>query len=267
MKFLNPKSDMKIIQATIFNRWIWGLLCCILLGSTVSAQFEIPEIPSRQEAVYDYANMLSGTEKNRLKRKLQTYSDTTSTQIVIATVNTLNGDDISRVGAEWGHKWGIGQKGKDNGILVLVAFKDRKMTIQTGYGVEHLLTDALSRRLIERILKPNFRNGQYYAGLDQTSDAIFQILRGEYKGTPQKNVRKKKPKNKIFRIIFFVILILVLGAFSRRGGGGGHTIYHGGSFGRGGWSSGGSGFGSSGGGFGGGFGGGGFGGGGASGSW
>ncbi len=268
MKSQNLNMEMNSFK----NRnWIKGLLfsLCLLLSLGNSfAQFEIPPVPSSQTSVYDYGKMMSTREVAALKNKLIQYSDQTSTQIVVITIDDLNGDEINRVGAEWAHKWGIGQKGKDNGIVVLVSKNDRKMAIQTGYGIEHLLTDALSRRVIENDIKPYFKTGNYYAGLDAGTNSIFSILKGEYKASKKRSRKTGRRSKPVAYLLGFVALMYL---FSRRGGGGGgHTMYHGGTLHRGGgWMSGGSsgGFGGSSGGFGGGFGGGGFGGGGASGSW
>jgi len=246
---------------------------------TFFAQDDIPPKPKLQTSVYDYAHMLKPTEKQRLEQKLIKYNDTTSTQIVVATIPSLKGKDIALFATEWAHKWGIGQKGKDNGVFLLVSKNDRKVTIRTGYGVEHKLTDAYSRRIIEQVIKPEFRKGNFYQGLDKATTYIIKALNGEYKGVPQS--RKTNSDGIPIGLIIFIIFVLILILSNKnKGNGSGGNISRslldtiilsnsgrsggfGGGFG-GGSSSGGS-FG--GGGFGGGFGGGGFGGGGASGGW
>ena len=100
-----------------------------------------------------------------MEQKLLRYQDSTSTQIVVVTLTSIGSNDIAMYGAELAQKWGIGQKGKDNGVLILVAKNERKINISTGYGVEHLLTDALSRRIIETLIKPQFKLQNFYAGL------------------------------------------------------------------------------------------------------
>ncbi|NJX16798.1 TPM domain-containing protein [Tamlana crocina] len=251
------------------------------------AQFDIPEKPKFQTSVYDYANLLSSAEKSSLERKLVKYSDTTSTQIVVAIIPSTEGENINFLGAQWGQEWGIGQAKEDNGILILLARNDRRIAINTGYGIEHLLTDALSKRIIERDIIPYFKKGDYYGGLNRGADAIFEVLNGEYKGTRPTNNRNGIPPGMVIIFIFIFIVILISISKNRRGGGGGNRGHRSagqdlleaiilsnmgrGSYRRGssGWggSSGGGGWSSGGGGFGGGFGGGGFGGGGASGGW
>ena len=262
-----------------------GLLFVLFyLGSfQVKAQDYLPEKPKNQTSVYDYAKMMSGSEAKNLEQKLINYSDTTSTQVVVITVNSLDGNDIALYATELAHKWGIGQKDEDNGIVLLVSKDDRRMTIRTGYGVEHKLTDALSRRIIENIITPAFKQGNFYQGLDQGTTAIMQIMSGEYQGERS----NEGPKGKfpaLFIVIIFIVIMIILSNRKRGGGGkggrksGGFSLLDAiilSSAGRGGFGSGrGSGFGGGssgggfgGGGFGGGFGGGGFGGGGASGGW
>ncbi len=222
----------------------------------------------QSHSVYDYAKLLSPEERRMLETKISKYYDSTSTQIVIATVKRVN-DDISLYATEWAHKWGIGQKDKGNGIFILISKDDRKITIRTGYGVEHLLTDALTRRIIETEIISYFKNGQYYKGLSRAVDAIIKVMAGEYKNDLSKDYGSGEY---IFWIILAIILfIFILNIFSKGGGSGnggswrssGPIIYSGSGSSSWGSSSGGS----WGGGFSGGFGGGGFGGGGATGSW
>ena len=259
------------------------ILLLFFYGTTVFAQAEIPPKPTIQTSVYDGANLFSGFEKNALEQKLIKYADSTSTQIVVATVKTINGEDIAFYGAKWAQKWGIGQAKEDNGVFVLVAKDDRRLTIQTGQGVEHLLTDALSKRIINNIITPQFKQSNYYEGLDRGTSAIMQIMNGEYEENRNFNNDGESGIPIIFIILFFIILIIILSNRNKgRGGRNGGRRNVAGSIleaiilskaGRGGFG-GSGGFGSSsgggsfgGGGFGGGFGGGGFGGGGASGGW
>lgn len=275
---LSNQSLFKIKNSSL------ALLTLILFTNTSLAQFDIPEKPKEQTSVYDYTEtLLSSQQKNFLEQKLIKYSDTTSTQIVLAVIKSTKGENINYLGAQWGQKWGIGQAKEDNGILILLALNDKKIAINTGQGIEHLLTDALSKRIIERDIIPYFKQGNYYGGLNRGIDAIFEILNGEYKGKRKSN-NNNFPVEAVVFLFFVFIIILISITKNKRGGGGnnghrsnsldileaiilsnsGRGSYrrNSGGFGSGGgWSSGG------GGGFGGGFGGGGFGGGGASGGW
>ncbi|SKB84687.1 uncharacterized protein SAMN05660776_0069 [Salegentibacter holothuriorum] len=250
----------------------------LVFSGFIFAQRDIPPKPAEETSVYDGADILSSSEEKQLEQKLINYADTTSTQIVIATIASLQGEYEGVYAAEWAQEWGIGQNEKDNGLLVLVAENDRKIWITTGYGLEEYLTDARSKQIIEQVILPEFRNGSYYNGLDAGTTAIFQVLSGTFKGTPQaQNSERGFPLQGIVMLIIFVVIIISF--FKRRGGGGrnggrrsaGDTFLDAiilSSLGRGtfGGGSSGGGFGG-GGGFSGGFGGGGFGGGGAGGSW
>lgn len=266
-------NSMDIIKRSIFP----VIFLLSIFSFEVYAQREIPPKPSKQTSVYDSAQMLSVSQAKRLEQKLIKYADTTSTQIVVATILSLQGENIGLYAAEWADEWDIGQENEDNGVFILVAKNDRKIFIATGYGVEEKLTDATTKTIIDRIITPRFKQGNFYAGLDQGTTAIFQVLDGTFKGSRKKN--KDIPIGSIFfLIIFLIILVRAITKNNGRGGkGGGHRgnqsmgdslldVIILSNMGRGGFGGGGFGGGSSGG-FGGGFGGGGFGGGGAGGSW
>ncbi|ESU29344.1 hypothetical protein FLJC2902T_07410 [Flavobacterium limnosediminis JC2902] len=258
---------MKILVAVTF----------LLLHQLGFAQFDIPKKPDFQTSVYDYANILEAGQKKQLEEKLVRYSDSTTTQIVVITIEDLKGEDIGILTPKWAHEWGIGQAKEDNGVLILLSKNDRKIWISPGYGVEDRLTAGITGELVRNIIIPEFKAGSYYNGLDKGADAIFDVLKGKYKG--ERKANKSPGGGKIiFFIIIFIIIIVILSKNKRGGGGNGgrfsgpdlgdiiilSSLGRGGFGGFGGGSSGG-GFG--GGGFGGGFGGGGFSGGGSGGSW
>ena len=254
------------------------VLVCLFITQIGFAQFTIPEKPDFQTSVYDYAQVLSANEKAQLEEKLVRYSDSTSTQIVIITIESLKGEDVSQLATNWAQTWGIGQAKEDNGVIILLAKAEKKIAINPGYGLEDRLTAGTGGEIIRNIIVPEFKAGSYYNGLDKGTNAIIDVFKGKYKGT------RKQHKGEDFPLLpFIIIIVIVLILFSRNKKGGGNS---GGSGGFGGGPnlldiiilsnlgrSGGGGFGSSsgggfgGGGFGGGFGGGGFSGGGSSGSW
>lgn len=225
-----------------------------------------PEKPSPPKLVNDFAGILNSNEVELLENKLVAFGDSTSTQISIVTLKTLDGEPASSYAVNLAHKWGIGQDKTDNGILILVGMEKRDLFIATGYGVEEYVTDLQAKEVVENDLKPFFKKGEYYQGLDVATNDLMKMLKGSFTGFTKTRSTKSRsiPKG----IIFFVIIIIIF-IISRRGRGGGRGGYIrtfggpflGGGFG-GGFSSGGGG----GGGFG-GFGGGGFGGGGAGGNW
>ncbi|WP_432411711.1 TPM domain-containing protein [Rasiella sp. SM2506] len=262
----------------LFQKYILFLftITAFLFSNAVTAQYDVPPKPDwrkEQTSVFDYSKLLTATQKNALETKLIGYADSTSTQIVIVIINTSNGEDLSLLGAKWGQQWGIGQAKEDNGILIILAKEDRNIDINTGYGIEYRMTDRMTERIINQVIIPQFKQNNYYAGLDQGTDAIFQALNGEFKET--RNLDDGFDFSASL-ILFFIFIIIMLILRRRNKGGGKNNGGRSGSslldviilsnMGRTGGFGGGGSFGG-GGGFGGGFGGGGFGGGGASGSW
>jgi uncharacterized protein len=241
--------------------------------TTGAAAFTVPDKPAAR--VNDYTGTLDGASKSSIEGRLAAFEQESSTQIVVAVVPSLDGEAIEDVTIRVFERWGLGQKGRNNGVLLLIAMSDRKARIEVGYGLEDRLTDALSRRILEERLFPAFRSGKYGAGILATCDGIIAATKGAYTGIARK--RKKPP---ILPLIVPIAIIILFILMANRGGGlsgrGRRRTFRGGPFywgggglgglGGGGWSSGGGGGG--GGGFGGFSGGGGMsGGGGASGSW
>ena len=257
----------------------------MIAGPCSIAQFDIPPVPEIQTSVYDYADLMTASQKSSLENKLVRYADSTSTQIVVVVIETTKGEDISFLGAKWGQKWGIGQADKDNGILITLATKDRRVDINTGYGIEYLVSDRDAERIINRAMIPQFKSGNYYTGLDQGADMLFSFLNGSHKEDRDFDQESDFPIGVIFFLLFIFIIFIIALSSKRKGRGGGKgndgtknfgsslldviilsNMGRTGGFGGGGSFGNGGGFGGSGG-FGGGFGGGGFGGGGASGGW
>lgn len=243
---------------------IYFLFVLLLLGMGAWAQ-RFPEQP--KTLVNDYTQSLSANEVAALEQKLVAFNDSTSTQIAVVLIESLEGYDVADYAVRLAEKWGIGSDKKNNGLILLVSIGDRKVSIQTGYGLEGALPDAIARRIIENSIKPAFKQGAYFAGLDAGTNDIIAYTKGEYKNdTPKKGEERKFPIGIIVLAIFIII------ALAKRKGGGGQVIGGRGAaspmwwFPMSGGGSGGFGGGSDGGGFG-GFGGGSFGGGGASGSW
>lgn len=248
-----------------------AVLGSVLFASQAHAQrYDLPPRPSTP--VLDQGGMLSPTQEQQLSRKLTAFEDTTSTAIVVVTVQSLDGAPISDYAITLGREWGVGQAEKDNGVVLLVSRGDREMFIATGYGVEGALPDAVANRIVERIITPAFRQGQFYAGIDQGTDAIIQATKGEYDASAESRSASSDdgmPTALIFTLL--ILLYFVGSSFFRGGGKKGRRSRRkhgdmpliiwggGGSRGGGGFSGGGGGFG--------GFGGGSFGGGGAGGSW
>ncbi|MGE0090272.1 MAG: YgcG family protein [Bacteroidales bacterium] len=242
---------------------------------------DFPQKPYPPKIVNDFAGLLSPQEQQALENKLVQFSNETSTQIAIVVVKSLDGYDPSQYAFELGDKWGIGQKGKNNGILILVKPKYNsekgEVFIATGYGLEGAVPDALAKRIVNNDILPFFRQDQYYHGLDSAVNTIMGLTKGEFTAD---QYTKKTQGAEPYSIVIIILIVIVVSIISRFRQARHYSIGHnlpfwialgmlsnqskssGGGFGS--FTSGSGGFG--GGGFG-GFGGGSFGGGGAGGSW
>ncbi|HUZ61503.1 MAG TPA: TPM domain-containing protein [Hanamia sp.] len=195
------------------------LLLLFFVGIQQGFSQKIEKKPNPPRAVNDFANMLAPFQVQALEQKLDAYNDSTSSAIVIITVPDLQGYDVAQVALKYLRDWGIGVKGKDNGVVILVSKADRKVNIQTGYGMEGVLPDILCSQIINERMTPFFKNNDYYAGFNNAVDAIIQAAAGEYKADPNANKSNSFSIWKIIPLVIFFIIILFL--FSGKGGGGG----------------------------------------------
>jgi uncharacterized protein len=247
----------------------YGLLLGLLLFCNVGvyAQIEFPQLTGR---VVDNAGLLSPQSETTLTTLLDEHEKATTNQVVVVTLENLQGYTIEDFGYQLGREWGIGQAERDNGALLLVAKEERKVRIEVGYGLEGALTDALSSDIIQRVILPRFKRGQFDEGILEGSRAILQAIAGEYAAQPRRAARDSGEVPFPLVLLFLAFIFFFIGPSMRGGRRGGigqiagplAGYYIGRSMGR---RGGGGGFGGGGGGFGGG--GGGFGGGGGSGSW
>lgn len=243
-------------------RLLGVLLTLFALNAPLAAQESFPALTGR---VVDQAGMLDTQVEVQLTRMLAGHEQATGEQVVVVTIPGLGGRSIEEYGVELGRHWGIGQRGEDNGALLIIAQEDRRLRIEVGYGLEDRLTDAQAAMIINGIITPAFRQGQFQQGILRGTEAMIQVLGGDplqVAGDPRAAQEPEHPPA-LLLLFLFIVIMSVLGG-GRRGGRGrfGRAVLAGallGGMGRGGGR----------GGFGGGFGGGGggFGGGGASGGW
>jgi uncharacterized protein len=247
----------------------------VSLGGTVRA-IDMPAAPAAR--VNDYAGLLDSGGKAAIESKLAAFESESSNQIVVAIFPSLDGESLEDFTNRLFERWKLGQAKLDNGVLLAIYTQDRKARIEVGYGLEHVLTDAKSRLILEDELSPRFRRGEYAAGIEAACDAVIGVTRGTYVAKPRKSVDVKQWVPVLFVLFPLVFVILRSLARGTTYGAGGRRRYRRPPWGRwgGGFGGFGGGFGGGGswGGGGGGFGGGGFsggggmsGGGGASGSW
>ncbi len=236
------------------------LALLVLLPATVWAQ-STPEFPELTGRVVDRAEMLSPDVEARLSQMLQAHEQSSTEQVVVVTLPDLQGFPIEDFGYQLGRHWGIGQEGEDNGALLIVAEEERKIRIEVGYGLEGRLTDADSSVIINRIISPAFRQGDFQAGIVNGAATMIQVLGGKPMAAPQGQqpaALQEKPKAGVVALLLIIMMAVVffIGSRGGRGGRGGAALLGaallGGAMGGRGGGFGGGGFGGGGGGFGGG---------------
>ena len=269
-----------------FLQVVFAVFVLIAVFSDRVAAQEFPEKPVPPRLVNDLAGMLTQGEVDALEQKLVAYDDSTSTQIAVVTISDLQGYAVADYAQRLAEKWGIGQKGLDNGVLILVKPRTSEtsrgeVSIAQGYGLEGVIPDIICGQIIDNEILPEFKNGNYYRGLDKATSTLMSLASGEFPAD-QYGRDKGSDLTGLTPMIFIIILVIII-LFIRSSGGSNHknigskglplwmllTMMNSGSnkhSGSWGGFSGKGGFGGGGGGFG-GFGGGSFGGGGASGSW
>jgi uncharacterized protein len=259
-----------------------SVLFCTISVDRVFSQ-NIPERPNPPRLVNDFAGLLKTEEVNMLEQKLVLFNDSTSNQIAIVIVRSLEGYDKADFAQRLAEKWGIGQKGKNNGVLILVkpktADSNGQVQIAPGYGLEGVIPDITCGEIVDREILPAFRNGDYYGGLNKATSTLMSLAKREFSASEYgQRAGRSTGKHIPFGLVIFIVFIII--AMISRGSGGSNNRHistgglpfwmllgmmnsgRGSSGSWGGFSGGGGG----GGGFG-GFGGGSFGGGGAGGSW
>lgn len=253
------------------SSWAWlacalGAMMALSLVPLRALGLDIPQLAGR---VNDRASLLSSAEARQLEARLEAFEAKTGHQYALLTVPTLDGAPIEEFALKTAEKWRLGDKKRDDGLLLIIAQNDRKMRIEVGYGLEGEIPDAIASRVVREVLRPAFQRGQFSYGIQAAFDVLIQAAGGDGQASPEPPRRAQRQKSGGLPIGLFVVVLVFL-ALSMFGGGGRGGRRRGGFFmlpmgggGFGGFGGGGGGFG--GGGFSGG--GGGFGGGGASGDW
>lgn len=212
-----------------------------------------PDFPELTGRVVDQANMLPEQVEANLVQMLEAHEQATTEQVVVVTLPDLQGYAIEDYGYQLGRHWGIGQEGEDNGALLIVAEDERRIRIEVGYGLEGRLTDATSATIINQIITPAFREGDFASGIANGAAAMVQVLGGEPLAVPERqrsDAQQDKP-HPALGILFFIIVLVVFFSSGRRGRSailagallGGLGGGRGGGFGGGGFGGGGGGFG------------------------
>lgn len=192
------------------------LLAAALVFSSTAA-LAAPQFPALTGRVVDEAGILSPQFESEISAQLAAHEQATTNQVVIVTLKSLDGYEVSDYANRLFRHWGIGQKDKNNGVLLIVAPTERKMRIEVGYGLEGVLTDAISRDIIERVIKPPFQQGNYEQGLRAGATAILAALAGEYRPAPPPPTAARGGEG-VFGLLIAALVAgqFLLGALARR---------------------------------------------------
>ena len=200
--------------------WIFAAFI-LLFCQTGSAQDL--KVPSLRTRVTDLAGVLTQEQSAGLEEKLRQFEISDSTQIAVLIIPSLEGEPLEDYSVRVATEWRLGQKGRDNGALLLIAMKERRIRIEVGYGLEPSLTDALSRRIIENEILPSFRQGDFYQGIDAGVNGIMEVVRGVYQGNPRSSTESRRGTGagSYFDLLVFLLvpLLWVLGSTGKWGGG------------------------------------------------
>jgi len=234
------------------------IMALALLMVTVEVGADQTPFPKLTGRVVDQAGILSESVEGQLSAAFKRYETQTSNQVVVATINDLGSKTIAQYGYMLGRHWGIGQEGKNNGLILLISKHDRELRIEVGYGLEGLMTDALATSIVHHTIAPFFKRGDFDGGVIAGSNQILEVLSGKKVQLPRVSSRKPEQNPLLMGLMIFIFLLVFWGlpTFLRIRYGYGGSYYPGGSLGgvdafdsfSGGFSGGGGGFGGGGGG-------------------
>lgn len=190
----------------------FAIVYFIFLQNILFAEPNFPELTGR---VVDNAKILSTSQKSILSSILENHEKETSNQIVIVTLKSLAGYDIADYGHQLGRYWKIGQENKNNGVLLIISMSDKKIRIEVGYGLEGSLSDKTSHEIIEYIIKPEFREGNFYNGIEKATQAIIKAIKGEYKASEYK-ASESDSENWFFVYFIIIFISMITGTAVRK---------------------------------------------------
>jgi len=189
--------------------WVFILIlfAAISVGAATAGEPSFPALTSR---IVDEARLLDPPSRSRLENKLTAFETKTGRQLVLVTLNSLQGFEIEDYGYKLGRSWGIGQKESSNGALLIVAPRERQVRIEVGYGLEATLTDAISRLIIENAILPRFRAGDFAGGIERGVDDVIQVLTGDAQDFGRRATEQRGPDQEDTRQFIWLALILGL---------------------------------------------------------
>lgn len=195
------------------------IMAVLVLMPRAAVALDVPQLTGR---INDYAGMLSPGEKARLEQKLAGFEQEQSTQVVVLTVPALQGEDIDQFAIHVADQWKIGQKGKDNGVILILARAEHKVRIEVGMGLQGVLPDITAARIIRDVMRPYLQSGNFDQGVEAGIDAIIAATKGEFTATPGEGTHRPRHRDAstfLTFLIFTGIAAMSLGAYSRSLGG------------------------------------------------
>src|SRR5215475_11472007 len=187
------------------------LICLLAELSLIGDASAEPSFPALTGRVVDQAQILDAAARSRIDGKLEQLEGKTGNQLVVVTLRSLQGYDIADYGYRLGRSWGIGQKGKNNGAILLVAPNERRVRIEVGYGLEGTITDAVSRLIIENAILPRFRTGDFAGGIERGVDDLVLLLSGNAEDFKRRAAEQERPSGasgaEAFAFVIFLIVI------------------------------------------------------------
>jgi uncharacterized protein len=190
----------------------------LLLLPCLAAAVDVPQLKGR---VNDMANLLSPETVTLLEQKLAGFERETSNQVAVLTIPSLQGDEIDQFAIRVAEQWKLGQKGKDNGVLLILAKAERKVRIEVGMGLQGVLPDITSAQIIRNVMSPHLKSNDFDQGINAGVDAILAATKGEFKASPQDTTRKSRPRSSSPATYFLLAAVaaVILGSYSRPLGG------------------------------------------------
>jgi uncharacterized protein len=207
------KSWFRQLGRSLLFGLLFGLLSGLMFMAELAAAVQVPALAAR---VNDYAAMLSPATRQQLESVLTALDQEESTQLAVLTINSLEGEDLEEFSLKVAEKWRLGQKGLDNGALLLIAKDDRKLRIEVGYGLEGVLTDLTCGRIIRDIITPRFRNGNFDQGVIDGVSAMIAAVRGEFSGQKTDSPAKQSKNDVAGMFIFLLFVLFNIGKMLRR---------------------------------------------------
>lgn len=193
------------------------VIVMVMLLPHLACALEVPQLRGR---VNDYANLLSPGASQRLEQAIADFERSDSTQIVVLTINSLEGESLEEYSIKVAEAWRVGQTKLDNGAILLVAKQERKIRIEVGRGLEGVLTDLVSGRIIRGDISPYFKKNDYDTGITAGVSSVMQVVRGEYRAQPRDLKQGKKSAEPVFTLLVFLLVAVVfLGSISKVLGG------------------------------------------------